>query len=113
MSRSIQAFFLFASIERTSTDMATNIVEQHLKDKAWIDNPEILPWYVKDLVDLHPKTKELFETYSKVPSDEVVSHITDIRNKAFKIVSLQPDEHRTRSNQRTSSHILALDIGDF
>ena len=72
------------------TNMAANNVEQYLKDKTWVDNPEVLPWYVKDLVDLQPKTKELFETYSKVPSDEVVPHITDIRNKAFKIVSLQP-----------------------
>ncbi|KAF3049268.1 hypothetical protein E8E11_001028 [Didymella keratinophila] len=63
----------------------TNSVEQYLKDKTWVDDPEVLPWYVKDLVDLQPTTKELFETYSKVPSDEVVPHITKIRNKAFKI----------------------------
>lgn len=73
--------------------MATNIVEQYLKDKTWVDQPEVLPWYVKDLEDLQPKTKELFEVYSKVPADEVVPHITQIRNKAFKIVSLQPREH--------------------
>jgi phenolic acid decarboxylase len=66
-----------------------NIVEQYLKDRTWVDTPEVLPWYTKDLVDLHPKTKELFETYSKVPPDDVVSHITQIRNKAFKIVGLQ------------------------
>lgn len=63
-----------------------NNVEQYLKDKTWVDHPEVLPWYVKDLVDLQPTTKELFETYSMVPSDEVVPHITQIRNKAFKIV---------------------------
>lgn len=65
--------------------MATNTVEQYLKDKTWVDQPEVLPWYVKDLEDLQPRTKELFETYSQVPPDEVVSHITQIRNKAFKI----------------------------
>ncbi|KAJ8119119.1 hypothetical protein OPT61_g7 [Boeremia exigua] len=65
--------------------MATDTVRQHLKDMTWVDQPEVLPWYVKDLTDLQPTTKELFETYSKVPPDEVVSHITQIRNKAFKI----------------------------
>jgi phenolic acid decarboxylase len=64
-----------------------NVIGQYLKDKKWIEEPEVLPWYVKDLVDLEPMTKELFETYSKVPSEEVVAHITQIRNKAFKIVS--------------------------
>ncbi|KAF9692920.1 hypothetical protein EKO04_009244 [Ascochyta lentis] len=68
-----------------STQEKPNAVEQYLKDKRWIDEPEVLPWYIKDLVDLEPKTKELFETYSKVPSDEVVAHITQIRNKAFKV----------------------------
>lgn len=67
-----------------------NNVEQYLKDGTWVDHPEILPWYVKDLVDLQPTTKELFETYSKVPPVEVVPHITQIRNKAFKIVSGLP-----------------------
>jgi phenolic acid decarboxylase len=65
-----------------------NAVEQYLKDKRWIEEPEVLPWYVKDLVDLEPKTRELFETYSKVPSDKVVSHIKQVRDKAFKIVSM-------------------------
>ncbi|KZM22095.1 hypothetical protein ST47_g6788 [Ascochyta rabiei] len=68
-----------------STQEKTNAVEQYLKDKRYIEEPGVLPWYVKDLVDLEPKTRELFETYSKVPSSEVVSHITQIRNKAFKV----------------------------
>ncbi|KAJ4993216.1 methyltransferase domain-containing protein [Stagonosporopsis vannaccii] len=65
--------------------MATTTVEQHLKNKTWADQPEVLPWYVKDLKDLQPKTKELFEIYSKVPSNELISHITQVRDKAFKI----------------------------
>lgn len=67
--------------------MAMSTVEKHLNDKTWIDQPEVLPWYIKDLEDLQPKAKELFEIYSKIPTDEVVPHITQIRNKAFKIVS--------------------------
>lgn len=69
--------------------MTINNVEQHLQDKTWVDNPEVLPWYVKDLTDLQPTTKALFETYSKIPSDQVVEHITTIRNKAFSIVGLR------------------------
>jgi hypothetical protein len=74
------------AISNMTEAQKANNVEQYLKDKTWVNNPEVLPWYVKDLVDLQPTTKELFETYSKVPSDEVVPHITEIRNKAFKIV---------------------------
>ncbi|KAF1359799.1 hypothetical protein EJ07DRAFT_165895 [Lizonia empirigonia] len=69
----------------SSSQEKPNPLEQYLKDKRWIDEPEIPPWYVKDLVDLQPKTKELFETYSKIPSDDVVSHITKTKDQAFKI----------------------------
>lgn len=69
-----------------------NAVENYLKDKTWVENPELLPWYTKDLVELEPKTRELFETYSKVPSDEVVPHIKSIRDKAFKIVSMLTED---------------------
>ncbi len=70
-----------------------NPFEQYLQDKTYMDHAEVLPWYNKELVDLEPKTRELFETYSKVPSDEVVPHITQIRDKAFKIVSMRkPDQ---------------------
>lgn len=72
----------------TSTQGNYNTLEQYLKDGSWVDRPEVLPWYTKDLIDLEPKTDELFEIYSKVPPDKVVSHITQIRNKAFKIVSI-------------------------
>lgn len=68
-----------------------------MKDRRWIDDPEVLPWYVKDLVDLQPKTRELFETYSKIPSDDVVPHITKIRNEAFKIVSTCPSHKLSQS----------------
>ena len=38
-------------------------------------DPEKLPWYVPELKDLKPDARALFEGYSKIPSDEVVSHI--------------------------------------
>lgn len=36
---------------------------------------ETLSWFVKDLKDLRPEARELFETYSNVAPDEVVPHI--------------------------------------
>jgi phenolic acid decarboxylase len=85
-----------------------NAVEQYLKDKRWIEEPEVLPWYVKDLVDLEPKTRELFETYSRVPSDDVVSHIKSIRDKTFKIVRVHSKTGEVRINAilRFRIHVL-------
>lgn len=33
-------------------------------------------WLIKELKNLSPEARELFEDYSKIPSDKVVSHIT-------------------------------------
>ncbi|CAO2651828.1 Nn.00g001110.m01.CDS01 [Neocucurbitaria sp. VM-36] len=59
-------------------------VEQVLSSKAYVDNPELLPWYKKDIEELKPATRDLFEKYSKVPPDDVTSHITQVRDQAFK-----------------------------
>jgi hypothetical protein len=76
------------SLPAQASPQTASIVQQYMDDKRWIDEPELMPWYVKDLTDLEPATKALFETYSKVPSDEVVPHIKKIRDQAFKVVSL-------------------------
>ncbi|KAF2122769.1 hypothetical protein BDV96DRAFT_639336 [Lophiotrema nucula] len=47
-------------------------------------DPEKLPWFVPELKDLRREARDLFEGYSKIPSDEVVSHIKTSRDKAFK-----------------------------
>ena len=96
-----------------STQEKNNTIDQYLKDKSWVDRPEVLPWYIKDLINLEPKTKELFEIYSKVPPDEVVFHITQIRNKAFKIVSMHPRIFRVKADATTSSRTRVLATGDF
>ncbi|KAF2126781.1 hypothetical protein P153DRAFT_296666 [Dothidotthia symphoricarpi CBS 119687] len=42
-------------------------------------------WYVKELTDLRPEARELFEKYSNVEPNEVVSHIQQFRDEAFAI----------------------------
>jgi hypothetical protein len=61
-------------------------VEQIVANKEYVNDPELLPWYTKELEEPKPATRELFEQYSKVPSTEVVAHIKHVRDEAFKIV---------------------------
>lgn len=37
-----------------------------------------LPWYTAELQDLRPSARKLLETYSRIPPDQVVSHILAI-----------------------------------
>jgi hypothetical protein len=76
------------SIPAQATQDKGDFVQQYMDDKRWVEEPELMPWYVKELTDLEPATRKLFETYSNVPSDEVVSHIKKVRDKAFRVVSL-------------------------
>ncbi|KAF1946018.1 hypothetical protein EJ02DRAFT_395360 [Clathrospora elynae] len=62
-----------------------NAVEQTIVTKAYVDDPELLPWYTKELEEPKPATRELFEKYSKLPSAGVVLHIKQVRDEAFKI----------------------------
>jgi hypothetical protein len=63
-------------------------VEQIVANKEYVNKPELLSWYTKELEVLKPATRELFEQYSKVPSEEVVAHIKHVRDEAFKIVCI-------------------------
>jgi hypothetical protein len=63
-------------------------VEQIVANKDYVNEPELLPWYTKELEEPKPATKELFEKYSKVPSADVVVHIKHVRDEAFKIVCI-------------------------
>ncbi|KAF1849497.1 uncharacterized protein K460DRAFT_385292 [Cucurbitaria berberidis CBS 394.84] len=62
-----------------------NDAQQVIASKAYVDNPELLPWYKTDIIELKPETRDLFEKYSKVPSDDVIPHIKGVRDEAFKI----------------------------
>ncbi|KAH7132344.1 hypothetical protein B0J11DRAFT_521451 [Dendryphion nanum] len=48
-------------------------------------NVEDLPWFQKDLGNLKPDARELFEKYSKIPTGDVISHVVELRDKAFKV----------------------------
>ena len=50
-------------------------------------NDKSVRWYVKDLKDsqLHASTRQLLEEYSNIPSEDVVPHILEIRDRAWDI----------------------------
>lgn len=62
-----------------------NAVNQIVATKAYVDQPELLPWYTKELEEPKPTTRDLFEKYSKVPPADVIAHIKHVRDDAFKI----------------------------
>ncbi|KAF5851889.1 hypothetical protein GGP41_000617 [Bipolaris sorokiniana] len=70
---------------RNATQEERSAVEQIIATKAYVDNPELLPWYTKDIEEPKPAVRDLFENYSKVPSTGVVAHIKHVRDEAFKI----------------------------
>lgn len=75
-------------------------VEQVFANKSYVDNPELLPWYMKDLDNLKPAARDLFENYSKVPSHEVIPHITKVRDQAFKTVVGPPQDYMVQQQLR-------------
>ncbi|KAH4263700.1 hypothetical protein HBI04_148700 [Parastagonospora nodorum] len=58
---------------------------EYIETKRYIEEPEILPWYKKEIGELKPPARDLFEQYSHVAPDEVETHIKRIRDEAFKI----------------------------
>ncbi|ROW04910.1 hypothetical protein VPNG_07044 [Cytospora leucostoma] len=40
-------------------------------------------WYQEDLLDINQSMRNLLENYSKVPSEEVVKHVNNIRERGF------------------------------
>ncbi|KAH7068255.1 hypothetical protein BKA63DRAFT_423186 [Paraphoma chrysanthemicola] len=68
-----------------SQSQAAERISKILETKEYIDNPEILPWYRKELDEIKPRTRELLETYSKIPSADVEAHVHKVRDDAFQI----------------------------
>ncbi|KAL1798332.1 hypothetical protein ACET3X_002369 [Alternaria dauci] len=60
-------------------------VEQILTTKAYEQNPELLPWYTKELEEPSPAVREIFEKYSKIAPADVVTHIKRVRDDAFTV----------------------------
>jgi hypothetical protein len=69
-----------------ATDEERHAVAQIVATKAYVDNPELLPWYTKELEEPKPEVKALFAIYSKVPETDLVAHIKKVRDEAFKVV---------------------------
>ncbi|KAI5201649.1 hypothetical protein E4T39_05161 [Aureobasidium subglaciale] len=42
-------------------------------------------WFQAELEDVNPQARSVLETYCKIPSDEVVSHVLNIRDKAWEV----------------------------
>lgn len=50
-------------------------IKHYIDTKQYIDEPEILPWYKKELDEIKPRIRELLEEYSKIPSAELEEHV--------------------------------------
>lgn len=61
-------------------------VERVVATREYVDDPALLPWYTTNLEEPQPETRDLFEQYSKIPPADVVPHIKQVRDEAFKIV---------------------------
>ncbi|KAF2028655.1 hypothetical protein EK21DRAFT_101686 [Setomelanomma holmii] len=70
---------------KESQSEAAERIGKILETKEYVDNPEILPWYRKELTEIKPRTRELLETYSKIPSADVESHVHKVRDSAFRV----------------------------
>ncbi|KAL5119572.1 hypothetical protein ACEQ8H_002418 [Pleosporales sp. CAS-2024a] len=65
-------------------DMRKQLAE-FFETKRYIDEPEVFPWFKKDIVEIKPPAREIFEKYSHIAPAEVELHIKTVRNEAFKI----------------------------
>lgn len=68
-----------------ASDEQRQAIEQVIQTKAYLDDPELVPWYTKELQDPTPDVKALFEQYSHIPEVEIVAHIKKVRDEAFKV----------------------------
>jgi hypothetical protein len=50
----------------------------YIEIKKYIDEPEVLPWYKKNLTEIKPQTRQLFEDYCHIAPTEVEAHIRKI-----------------------------------
>jgi hypothetical protein len=61
-----------------TVDEVQKRLAHYIEIKKYVDEPEVLPWYKKDLTELRPHTRELFEDYSHIAPTEVEAHIRKI-----------------------------------
>jgi hypothetical protein len=53
-------------------------IKHYIDTKRYIDEPEILPWYKKELDEIKPRTRELLEKYSNIPPGDVEDHVKQV-----------------------------------
>jgi ERCC4-type nuclease len=53
-------------------------IKHYIDTKRYIDEPEILPWYKKELDEIKPRTRELLEKYSNIPPADVEEHVKHV-----------------------------------
>lgn len=53
-------------------------IAEYVHTKRYVDEPELLPWYKKDVKEIKPRTRELLETYSNIPPAEVEAHVKKV-----------------------------------
>lgn len=53
-------------------------VEDCLKTKKYLDEPNALPWYHKNPPKMDPETLDLLENYSEIASTDVLHHIKKV-----------------------------------
>jgi len=53
-------------------------IAEYINTKRYVDEPDLLPWYKKDVQEIKPRTRELLETYSKILPTEVESHVKKV-----------------------------------
>jgi hypothetical protein len=67
--------------EATPTESLDEIhkkLAHYVETKRYIEEPEVLPWYKKNLDEIKPRTRELFEKYSHIaPAALIVSRLAE------------------------------------
>lgn len=63
--------------ENTQAEEAAR-VKQILDSKSYVDNPESLPWYQKDVPEIKPKTRDLLKEYSKIDPSDIDTHVKKV-----------------------------------
>lgn len=67
-----------AAPAKDPTEEMRKKVAHWLTTKRYVDEPEVLPWYKKDLPEIKPHTSELLENYSNVGPAEVELHLRKV-----------------------------------
>jgi hypothetical protein len=92
-TRSITPGIMAQPISTADSLEETHQKLKHLIDtKRYIEEPEVLPWYRKDLDELKPRTRELFEQYCNLVSADVETHIKMIVNYNSKVSNPVADD---------------------